>query len=352
MADLKEILVLGGTGAQGAPVVKALSSSGRYRARVLTRNPRSERAKALGTLPNVTLVQGRQDSLGDLHGAFEGVYGAWVNIDGFTLGEKDELFYGLRAYEIARHEKVRHFVWASIDYSLKKAGWDEKYHCCHNDAKGRIGDFILAQGQAGMKTSLFTTCPYMDMLFEGMFVPDQKPDGSLVWANPASDGKIPLIALDDVGPFVLWMFDNVDRSAGMDLEVATDQVSMQDIADTAARVTGRDARFVRMPMDEYLPQAEPYPGAPANWGVGPNVATDDALMSWKDNFKAWWHYWSEGFGATRDMALLDEINPDRIKGLEAWMRKVGYDGERRPVLKDAQDLKSSALSDVLFSVRG
>jgi hypothetical protein len=175
---------------------------------------------------------------------------------------------------------------------------------------------------------------------------DTFSDGSL------ADGKIPLIALDDVGTYVLWMFDNIDRSAGMDLEVATDQVSMQEIADTAARVTGKAAKFVRMSMEEYLPKAEPYPGAPANWGIGPNVATDGALMSWKENFKAWWQYWGEGFGATRDMALLDEIHPNRIKSLDAWMRKVGYQGERRPVLKDAQDLKSSAVGDILFSIRG
>jgi hypothetical protein len=52
----------------------------------------------------VTLIQGAQDNQKDLHRAFKGVYGAWVNTDGFTLGEKNELFYGIRAYEIARHE--------------------------------------------------------------------------------------------------------------------------------------------------------------------------------------------------------------------------------------------------------
>jgi len=138
----------------------------------------------------------------DLHAAFSGVYGAWVNTDGFTLGEKNELFYGFRAYEIARHEKVKHYVWANSDYSLKKAGWDEKYHLGHNDAKGRLGgntnfqfslyestdlypDFILAQPQTELKSTLFTTGPYMNMLFDGMFVPTEDADGTVVWANPA-----------------------------------------------------------------------------------------------------------------------------------------------------------------------
>ncbi|RMD43123.1 hypothetical protein DV735_g2052, partial [Chaetothyriales sp. CBS 134920] len=341
MSELKEILVIGGTGAQGLPVVKALSESGRYKARVLTRNAQSERAKSLAELPNVTLIEGTQDNQKDLHRAFKGVYGAWVNLDGFVLGEKAETFYALRAYEIARHEKVQHYIWAAIDYSLKKAGWDEKYHVAHNDGKGRIADFILAQGQEGMKTSIFTTGPYMNMLFDGMFVPEKREDGSLLWAVPAGDGKIPLIALEDVGGFVLWQFDNIDKSAGKELEVATDQVSVQDIADAATRVTGKKAEFKYVSFEEYLPKKEPYPGAPANWAVGPGAAQDDSVMSWQQNFGAWWRYWGDGFGATRDFKFLDEIHPTRIKSLEEWMRKVNYDGTPRSVLKDIHDLKSS-----------
>lgn len=128
----------------------------------------------------------------DLHAAFEGVYGAWVNMDGFTLGEKGEGFYGVRAYEIARHHGVKHYIWANTDYGLRKAGWDEKYHCGHIDTKGRIGDLILSHGQEGMTTSLFTTPPYMDMLYDAIFVPKEAADGSIVWANPASE-RLPFL---------------------------------------------------------------------------------------------------------------------------------------------------------------
>jgi hypothetical protein len=47
-------------------------------------------------------------------------------------------------------------------------------------------DFILAQGQNHIKSTLFTTGPYMEMLFDGMFVPEERSDGTIVWANPAS----------------------------------------------------------------------------------------------------------------------------------------------------------------------
>jgi hypothetical protein len=98
----------------------------------------------------------------------------------------------LRAYEIARHEGVQHYVYACTDYALKDCDWDEDYHCGHMDGKARVGSFILAQGQEGaMKSSLFTTGPYMEMLLDGMFVPKKDEEGSFVWANPAS--KYPLM---------------------------------------------------------------------------------------------------------------------------------------------------------------
>lgn len=116
-----------------------MSESGRYSVRILTRNIKSERATKLESLPNVSLIQGSQDNQKDLHAAFRGVYGAFVNFHGFTIGEKNETFYGIRAYEIARHEGVQHYIWGNSDYALRKAGWDEQYHWGHNDAKGRVG---------------------------------------------------------------------------------------------------------------------------------------------------------------------------------------------------------------------
>lgn len=133
------------------------------------------------------MIEGSQDRIEDLHRAFHGVYGAYVNTDGFTIGEKNELFYGIRAYEIARGEGVQHYVYASTDYPLKDTNWNPKYRWGHNDAKGRAADFILSQGQEGMKASVLVTGPYMDMLFDGMFVPEEQDDGTFVWANPSSE---------------------------------------------------------------------------------------------------------------------------------------------------------------------
>ena len=50
----------------------------------------------------------------------QGVYGAWVNTDGFTIGEQKELFAGMRIFEIAKRAgSVRHYVWSNLDYASK-----------------------------------------------------------------------------------------------------------------------------------------------------------------------------------------------------------------------------------------
>jgi hypothetical protein len=155
-----------------------------------------------------------------------------------------------------------------------------------------------------------------------------------------ADGKIPLIALDDVGYFSLWLFDHPEKAAGMDLKVATDQVSMADIAAAFTRVTGKEAHHVRLPLEEYLPKAEPYPNAWANWAAGPNIQRDESAMTWRENFSAWWLFWGEGKGADRNMALLDRIHPKRIKSVEEWMRLKQYDGKPKAVLKGVEDLRA------------
>ena len=94
LSNDKLILVIGGTGAQGQAVVKALvepSSDGApspYTVRILTRNPDHPKVKAELNHPNVELVQGSFTDLAKVERALKGVWGAYINTDGFTVGEQ------------------------------------------------------------------------------------------------------------------------------------------------------------------------------------------------------------------------------------------------------------------------
>lgn len=153
----------------------------------------------------------------------------------------------------------------------------------------------------------------------------------------ASDTKMPLIALCDVGVYNLWIFDNPSESAGIDLQVVTDNVSFGEIVRVFTEVTGIAAVHKTMPFEAYAPHAEPYPGASVNWVLGPDAVRDDSVMSWRENFGSWWRYWGDGITKPRDTAILDRIHPERIKTLAEWMKRTGYNGKRGNVLKMVED---------------
>ena len=149
-----------------------------------------------------------------------------------------------------------------------------------------------------------------------------------------------MIALDDIGFYSLWLFDNPVEAAGLDLSVVTDWVSFPDIARTFTEVTGKLGVHKSVPWEAYASVAEPYPGAYVNWSLGPNAVRDESVMKWKDNFGAWWRYWADGLSPPRDLALLDRIHPKRITSLAEWMMRVGYSGKPGNVLKMVEDWRS------------
>ncbi|WP_427132274.1 NmrA family NAD(P)-binding protein [Pseudarthrobacter sp. S9] len=52
------IFIIGGTGAQGMPIVQGLVADKKYKVRVLTRDATSPRAQALLALGNVSILEG------------------------------------------------------------------------------------------------------------------------------------------------------------------------------------------------------------------------------------------------------------------------------------------------------
>lgn len=80
----KRILVIGGTGAQGFAVVKALVGAGdSFKVRVLSRNPDSEVVrKTFKDYPQVEFFRGSFMDFDSVEKALQDCYGVFVNTDG------------------------------------------------------------------------------------------------------------------------------------------------------------------------------------------------------------------------------------------------------------------------------
>ncbi|KAI0975050.1 hypothetical protein F4678DRAFT_360176 [Xylaria arbuscula] len=331
------VSVLGGTGAQGIPVVKALVSSGDYTVRALTRDPTNARFKELQSYGPVEPLIGTFASEANLRALFRGAWGAFVNIDGFNSGEKSEIFWTIRAWELAIEEGVQFFVLGNLDYSYKKSGFRPQFHAGHYDGKGRVGDFILAQNKdpeyrrlAKMRSALFTTGPYIEMTLgkHTPFAPVVENE-TAVWRIPLADGAVPFTALEDCGFYVKYLFDHPQETDGWNLAVALDHVTFTDYTRAFTAITGKPAKWEDVDLHQHIANTfGPKVDTPAGYNADPN---DPATMSLRQNFTAFFEVFKNSGGnkgiITRNYEFLDRIHPNRIRSAEQWLRREQEKGD-------------------------
>ncbi|KAL7805292.1 hypothetical protein V8C44DRAFT_230355 [Trichoderma aethiopicum] len=324
------VFVVGGTGAQGIPVIRGLVKDGAYAVRFLTRDATSARAKLLLGLGDVEAVEGTFASEADLRKGFRGAQYAFVNIDGFNCGEKTEMYWAIRAYELALEEGIKFFVYGNLDYVYKKSGFDPKFRTGHYDGKGRVGEWILEQNKTPeiakrMGAAAFTTGPYIQMAL-GQRTPMSPvlEDGVVTWKVPLGEGAVAHVDLDDCEYYARWLFDHQERSNGLDLEVAIDLVDYHDMAKAFTKVTGRPAKYVDIDLETYWTIGPFGPGETAS-GYNSDLS-DPSCMTVRENFTGFWNMWKHTHTGNRgvikrDFALLDEIHPNRIRNVEEWFRR-------------------------------
>jgi len=355
-----KIFIVGGTGAQGIPVIQSLVVDKKYSVRVLTRDPTSARAKSLLALGNVELLQGTFADESVLRAGYQSCDGAFINIDGFNTGEKTEIYWAIRAYELAIEEGIKFFVYGNLDFAYRKSGYDARMRAGHYDGKGRVGEWILFQNQRNgkrMGAALFTTGPYIEMAISSHTIMTPRvEDGVVTWRVPLGEGTVTHVSLDDCGYYVRWLFDHPERANGMDLEVGIADIPYAELASAFERVTSHPARYVDVSLDEYWNKG-PMASA-ADIPAGYNADKEDpSTMTVKDNFTAFWNIWKYRV-ITRDYNLLDEIHPNRIRSAEDFFRKEDKKGKELgkgglwervqkanlvPILKIAEDGRKGKL---------
>lgn len=347
----KLVLVIGATGAQGIAVINALlapASDGTpspYTIRALTRDTSGHRAQAL-TNRGVELIQGRFDDFAVVRTALSGCYGAWINTDGFTVGEKLEIFAGMRIFELAKQERICHYVWSSLDYSLKEGGYSEDYKVDHYNGKARVAEWMQIQpsivNDGDMSWSIVTSGPYMEMLnMMMMFGPmNKRKDGTFVFASPIGNGHVPMIALEDLGFFARYTFDHRSELSGKNLKVASDIVGWDYLVSTFTKVTGQPAIYKHMSLDEWWSHK-----IDCDKPLAKDMKPGEGVTTIRANFSSFWRQWRDDI-IKRDLNWIKSIHPN-TKSLETWMRETGYAGgavagdERgRSVLKNVQEGKS------------
>ncbi|MBE9170458.1 NmrA/HSCARG family protein [Pleurocapsales cyanobacterium LEGE 06147] len=323
------ILVIGATGAMGKSVIKALlrdETSSRWKIRAFTRNSKSSHAKQLENLsPRIELTEGNNDDAKSIETALIGVDGVFCNTDFWTCGSQAiETEQGLRILELSRVANVKHFIYSSLDDCYRISSG--KLPVPHFDAKAAVEAHIDRQRDEGEPwytghTTVLRTAPYFEN-FQSYFLPQPERDETgqtvLTFSIPMADKKWTMVALDDIGWFVVHIFANPATTIGKTLAIASDSLTIKEIASLFTEVTGISAIYNEISLNDFRSSGEP--GAEE----GANL-----------------FQFVQECGLERDFEELRLIHPGLLS-FKSWLEKSGWQGESVSVQKLLADLGVTA----------
>jgi hypothetical protein len=193
-----------------------------------------------------------------------------------------------------------------------------------------------------MAWTIMNPAAYNEMFYE-TFAPRCESSSTYTFIFPMADSAMPTIYLYDLARYTHWAFQNPLESTGLRFAVATSHVTGQDMADSLTAVTGKPAKYQDVPSEAWLQAA--FGGLPKgiNTKLGfKNVPEEALVQTYAEDVGNWSNIYKGTYGnnngiMTQDYAFLDRILPDRVKSLEEWMRKVGYPGEAKLLLKDLSE---------------
>ena len=246
MADKRVVAVVGATGAQGGGLVRAIlaDAGGGFAARALTRDPSSEKARALADA-GAEVVAADVDDPASLARAFAGADAAFcVTFFWDHFSPERELDNATAMARAAKTAGVSHVIWSTLEDTRRLVPLDDdrmptlmgKYKVPHFDAKGE-GDRAFVD--AGVPTTfLLTSFFWENFIFFGSG-PAPGPDGTLALTMPMGDAKLPGIAVDDIGRSAYAILEAGSRYVGQRVGVAGDHLTGDEMAAAMGRALGR-----------------------------------------------------------------------------------------------------------------
>ena len=251
------IAVMGATGTQGGGVVEELLNRQRFTVRALTRNPNSDKAKALQN-KGCEVVQGDFTKPETLQPAFKDTHGAFVVTnfwDPSTMGS--ETAQGTVAVKAARAAGVQHLVWSTLPNCQEIS--EGKYEVIHFTGKALVDAEVKA---AAFPFYTFVEAPMYFQNFLGMLAPQPLEDGGKGWAMPMNP-TAKVIHIGDpieMGKLAARTFEYPDTvGAGQYLAQASELTSWQEMIDTL-NAQGHNFQFKQVPNEVF--DTFPFPGAP------------------------------------------------------------------------------------------
>jgi uncharacterized protein YbjT (DUF2867 family) len=301
----KTIAVVGATGAQGGGLVRAiLAEPGKgFAVRALTRNPTSDKAKALAAA-GVEVVAADLDDAASVRRAFEGAYGAFCVTNFWEhFSPEKELAQARNMAQAAKDAGVKHVIWSTLEDTRKRVPLSDsrmptlkdKYKVPHFDAKGEANGIF---SELGVPTTFLNTSFYWDNMISFGSGPKPGPDGKLALTLPMGDKKLPAMAVEDIGRCALGVFERPEL-IGKTVGIAGEHLTGAQMAEALTKALGKPVVYNAVTPEVY--RGFGFPGA------------DDLgnMFQYKADFEA------EYCGA-RDLAFSRSLNP-KLQTFAQWL---------------------------------
>jgi len=263
----KIIAVFGATGAQGGGLVRAIAAdpSTEFMVRAVTRDPDSDKAKALAALPHVEIVTGDLTNPDSVYKALEGAYGAYfVTFFWAHFSVEREIGEARLFADAAKQAGIKHAIWSTLEDSRlmipleddRMPTLQEKYKVPHFDGKGESDHFFT---DTGVPTTFLYASFYWDNFIYFGAGPQRGEDGKLALTLPIGDAKMAGIAAEDIGKCAYGVFKDPGKYIGEKVGVAGEQLTGNEMAAALSTALGESVIYNKIPASVY--RSFGFPGA-------------------------------------------------------------------------------------------
>ncbi|KAL3848411.1 hypothetical protein ACJMK2_019269 [Sinanodonta woodiana] len=253
MASRKLITVFGATGAQGGAVVRALLGNPEFAVRAVTRNLDGNGAQELKKL-KVEVVKGDTDDKEGLKKILSGAYGCFLVTNYFDHFDKNrEIQQGKNVADACKAAGIKHLVFSGLD-NTEGSGAAGPVH--HLDGKAKIEDYIE---QTGVSYTSTRTSFYNENFLN--FNPPRKiGDNKYAISLPMGDKPLYMMAVNDVGPWVVEILKDPAKYKGKKLHLAGDKLTLDQVCDTLSKhLKPKQFQYVPVSVEDFAKM--PFPGA-------------------------------------------------------------------------------------------
>jgi hypothetical protein len=260
----KIVTVVGATGVQGSSVVQALLNAKDYTVRAITRNCKSDKAKAL-LAQGVDVVEADMNDVESFHAAFTGsyaIYGVTNFFEAFPKVGKAksveiEVNQGINlAKAAAATASLQHYIWSTLPNSRRVS--HDKIIVPHYEGKNQVDGYIKANQALFNKTTFLWVTFYAANINYPWYMPFPMPNSNptkvyTVWATPAA---VPIKLVGDetvnVGIFVKSILDQPQRTLpGKFVLAATDDMTAGELIEAWAHLEGKEVVYLQVDKDTY-----------------------------------------------------------------------------------------------------